>query len=69
VARALINNPSVVMADEPSGNLDAENARQLHELFFNLRKEFNQTFIVATHNEELSNMADRKLMMRDGKFI
>jgi lipoprotein-releasing system ATP-binding protein len=69
VARALINNPSVVMADEPSGNLDAENARQLHELFFNLRKEFNQTFIVATHNEDLANMADRKLLMRDGKFI
>jgi len=69
VARALVNNPAVVMADEPSGNLDAENARQLHELFFNLRKEFDQTFIVVTHNEELATMADRKLVMRDGKFI
>ncbi|MCF8302348.1 MAG: ABC transporter ATP-binding protein [Bacteroidales bacterium] len=66
VARALINNPSVILADEPSGNLDSKNSRELHELFFNLRDQFNQTFIIATHNEELANMADRKLTIKDG---
>lgn len=66
VARALINNPSVILADEPSGNLDSRNSRELHELFFNLRDQFNQTFIIATHNEELANMADRKLTIKDG---
>jgi len=66
VARALINNPSVILADEPSGNLDSSNARELHALFFSLRKEFGQTFIIVTHNEELAEMADRKLHMKDG---
>jgi lipoprotein-releasing system ATP-binding protein len=69
VARALINNPSVILADEPSGNLDSESAKNLHELFFKLRDEFGQTFILVTHNEELANMADRKLTMIDGKII
>lgn len=69
VARALINNPSVILADEPSGNLDSEAAKNLHELFFKLRDEFGQTFIIVTHNEELANMADRKLTMIDGKII
>jgi len=69
VARALINNPSVILADEPSGNLDSENARELHALFFKLRKEFNQTFIIVTHNEELADMADRKLHMKDGLIL
>jgi len=69
VARALINNPSVILADEPSGNLDSENARELHSLFFKLRKEFGQTFIIVTHNEELAEMADRKLHMRDGLMV
>ncbi len=68
VARALINNPSLILADEPSGNLDSANARELHELFFRLRKEFGQTFVIVTHNEELANMADRKLHMKDGKM-
>jgi lipoprotein-releasing system ATP-binding protein len=68
VARALINNPAVVMADEPSGNLDSSSARELHELFFTLRDKFNQTFIIVTHNEELANMADRKLTMKDGRI-
>ncbi len=66
VARALFNSPSVVLADEPSGNLDSAHARELHQLFFDLRKELGQTFVIVTHNEELANMADRKLMMRDG---
>jgi|SRR4051812_43212872 lipoprotein-releasing system ATP-binding protein len=66
VARALINNPSVILADEPSGNLDSATAKELHQLFFSLRKEFNQTFVIVTHNEELANMADRKLVMKDG---
>ncbi len=66
VARALINNPSVILADEPSGNLDSANAKELHALFFSLRKEFGQTFIIVTHNEELAAMADRKLYMKDG---
>jgi len=69
VARALINNPSVIMADEPSGNLDSENAKQLHELFFELRDKFNQTFVIVTHNEELAEMSDRKLVMKDGIII
>ena len=66
VARALFNNPSVVLADEPSGNLDSAHAKELHQLFFDLRKELGQTFVIVTHNEELANMADRKLVMRDG---
>ncbi|QXP68433.1 ABC transporter ATP-binding protein [Polaribacter sp. AHE13PA] len=69
VARALINNPSVILADEPSGNLDSESAKNLHELFFKLRDEFGQTFVIITHNEELADMADRKLTMIDGKII
>ena len=66
VARALINNPSVILADEPSGNLDSESAKNLHELFFELRDKFGQTFVLVTHNEELANMADRKITMKDG---
>jgi lipoprotein-releasing system ATP-binding protein len=66
VARALINNPAVIFADEPSGNLDHSSAENLHELFFKLRDEFGQTFVIVTHNEELANMADRKLVMIDG---
>lgn len=69
VARALINNPNIIFADEPSGNLDSESAEQLHKLFFKLRDEFNQTFVIVTHNEDLANMADRKLTMIDGKII
>lgn len=66
VARALINKPAVVLADEPSGNLDSKNSKELHQLFFTLRDKFNQTFVIVTHNEELANMADRKLTMQDG---
>lgn len=69
VARALINNPDVILADEPSGNLDSETAKQLHDLFFRLRDEFNQTFVIVTHNRELADMADRKLVMKDGKIL
>ncbi len=69
VARALINSPSVILADEPSGNLDSNNAQELHKLFFDLRKELNQTFVIVTHNNELANMSDRKLMMQDGMLI
>ncbi len=69
VARALMNQPSVVFADEPSGNLDSESAEHLHQLFFQLRDEFHQTFVIVTHNEELANMADRKLTMIDGKIV
>jgi lipoprotein-releasing system ATP-binding protein len=69
VCRALINNPSVILADEPSGNLDSASAKDLHELFFKLREEFNQTFIIVTHNEELANMADQKLVMKDGNIV
>lgn len=69
VARALINKPAVIYADEPSGNLDTQSAEMLHQLFFKLRKEFNQTFVIVTHNEELANMADRKLVMKDGLII
>jgi len=66
VARALINNPSIVLADEPSGNLDKESAEQLHKLFFELRDQFGQTIVIVTHNNELANMADRKIIMSDG---
>lgn len=66
VARSLINKPKVVFADEPSGNLDSKNSTELHELFFNLRDEFNQTFVIVTHNEALANMTDRRLVMSDG---
>ncbi len=69
VARALVNSPAVIMADEPSGNLDTENAKQLHKLFFELRDRFDQTFVIVTHNEELAAMSDRKLVMRDGAII
>ncbi len=69
VARALINSPSIVFADEPSGNLDSKNAQELHQLFFDLRDKFNQTFVIVTHNEELANMADRKLVMQDGMIV
>ena len=69
VARALVNKPSVILADEPSGNLDSTSAKNLHELFFKLRDEFQQTFVIVTHNQELANMADRKLTMKDGKII
>jgi lipoprotein-releasing system ATP-binding protein len=68
VARALINNPAIILADEPSGNLDSQSAENLHHLFFKLRKEFGQTFVIVTHNNELANMADRKLVMVDGKI-
>lgn len=69
VARALINNPAIVLADEPSGNLDSKNAKELHDLFFKLREKYNQTFVIVTHNEELANMADRKLVMKDGYMV
>ena len=69
VARALINNPDVIFADEPSGNLDSESAKSLHELFFKLRDKYSQTFVIVTHNKELANMSDRKLEMKDGKII
>ena len=69
VARALMNQPAVVFADEPSGNLDSESAENLHKLFFQLRDEFKQTFVIVTHNEELATMADRKLVMVDGRII
>ena len=69
VARALINNPDLIFADEPSGNLDSESAEILHSLFFKLRDEFGQTFVIVTHNEELANLADRKLTMVDGKIV
>lgn len=68
VARALINKPAVIFADEPSGNLDTASAENLHKLFFQLRDEFGQTFVIVTHNEELANMADRKLVMVDGQI-
>lgn len=69
VARALINEPSVIFADEPSGNLDTESAEHLHKLFFELRSKFQQTFVIVTHNSDLADMADRKLEMVDGKIV
>lgn len=69
VARSLINKPAVIFADEPSGNLDTASAENLHQLFFKLRDEFGQTFIIVTHNEEFANMADRKLVMKDGLIV
>ncbi|KAA2240469.1 ABC transporter ATP-binding protein [Chitinophaga agrisoli] len=69
VARALINSPAIVMADEPTGNLDSKNARELHQLFLELRDQFKQTFIIVTHNEELAPLSDRQLVMKDGKII
>jgi len=68
VARALANNPDLILADEPSGNLDTENARKLHQLFFELRDRFHQTFIIVTHNEELAKLSDRCIVMRDGQI-
>ncbi len=69
VARALINSPAIVFADEPSGNLDSKNANELHNLFFKLREELNQTFVIVTHNEDLAAMADRTLEIRDGMIV
>ena len=69
VARALINDPSIVFADEPSGNLDEQSAKELHELFFQLRKDLNQTFIIVTHNQDLAKLADRSLVMKDGAIL
>ena len=68
VARSLVNKPAIVFADEPSGNLDSKSAKELHQLFFDLRDKFNQTFIIVTHNSDLADMADRKLIMADGKI-
>lgn len=69
VARALINDPALVLADEPSGNLDSKNAQELHQLFFDLRKQLNQTFIIVTHNQQFAGLADRKLEIKDGVII
>ncbi|MBX2916309.1 MAG: ABC transporter ATP-binding protein [Cyclobacteriaceae bacterium] len=69
VARALINNPALVLADEPSGNLDSKNAKELHELFFRLRDELGQTFVIVTHNQEFSEMTDRRLEIKDGRML
>ncbi len=69
VARTLINKPDIVFADEPTGNLDSANATELHQLFFELRKQFNQTFLIVTHNEELARLSDRVLHMKDGKIV
>lgn len=69
VCRSLINQPKVIFADEPSGNLDSQNSTELHNLFFQLRDDFKQTFVIVTHNESLANMADRKLVMRDGLIV
>jgi len=69
VCRSLVNNPAVIFADEPSGNLDSHSARSLHKLFFELRDKFGQTFVIVTHNEELAGMADRKLVMSDGRLV
>jgi lipoprotein-releasing system ATP-binding protein len=69
VARALINNPDIILADEPTGNLDSANAKELHQLFFDLRKQFNQTFLIVTHNEELAAQCDRIVHMKDGKIM
>lgn len=69
VARAMINNPSIIMADEPSGNLDSANAESLHQLFVKLRDNMGQTFVIVTHNESLANLANRKVLMKDGQII
>ncbi|MFN2457402.1 MAG: ABC transporter ATP-binding protein [Chitinophagaceae bacterium] len=69
VARSLINTPDIVFADEPTGNLDSANAKELHHLFFDLRKQFSQTFLIVTHNEELAKLSDRVVHMRDGKIV
>jgi lipoprotein-releasing system ATP-binding protein len=69
IARAIMNAPEIVFADEPSGNLDSKNANELHELFFKLRDELNQTFVIVTHNQNLAEMADRKLVMEDGRIL
>ena len=69
VARSLINDPLLILADEPSGNLDSKNADSLHEIFFRLRDQYHQTFVIVTHNEKLAKLADRKLVMEDGKII
>jgi lipoprotein-releasing system ATP-binding protein len=69
VARALINTPDIVFADEPTGNLDSANAKELHQLFFELKRKFNQTFLIVTHNEELAGLSDRVLHMKDGKIV
>jgi lipoprotein-releasing system ATP-binding protein len=69
VARALINSPDLVFADEPSGNLDTSNARALHDLFFKLRDTFQLSFVIVTHNEELATKADRKVVMKDGRIV
>ena len=69
VCRALMNKPKIIFGDEPSGNLDTQSSKELHELFFKLREEYNQTFVIVTHNKELSEMADRSLTMVDGKFV
>lgn len=69
VARSLINKPDIIFADEPTGNLDSANAKELHQLFFDLRNKFNQTFLIVTHNEELAQLSDRLLHMKDGKIV
>ncbi len=69
VARALINSPDIVLADEPSGNLDSKNAQELHHIFFDLREKFNQTFVIVTHNETLAKMADRTIVLQDGNIV
>jgi lipoprotein-releasing system ATP-binding protein len=69
VARALLNSPAIIFADEPTGNLDSENANALHQLFIRLRNEMNQSFLIVTHNEGLASMSNRSLTMKDGKFL
>ena len=69
VARAMVNNPAIILADEPSGNLDSNNAENLHQLFVNLRDTLNQTFVIVTHNENLANLANKKVLMKDGQII
>ena len=69
VARALMNNPELILADEPSGNLDTDNAKKLHQLFFDLRNQFHQTFVIVTHNEELASLSDRKIQLQDGRVL
>lgn len=69
VARALMNNPELILADEPSGNLDTNNAKKLHQLFFDLRDQFHQTFVIVTHNEELASLSDREIVLQDGLLI